>query len=85
VSIFDPLLKFLKQGMSPERLALCVAIGGGVGNIPFLGLPGILCAAIALAFRLNLPAFFPRPKPDSCDRSGRVQFAAWHDRYESAS
>jgi uncharacterized protein (DUF2062 family) len=42
--------------MSPDRLALCVAIGVVVGNIPILGISTVLCAAIALAFRLNLPA-----------------------------
>jgi uncharacterized protein (DUF2062 family) len=42
--------------MSPKRLALCVAIGVVVGNIPILGVSTLLCAAIALAFRLNLPA-----------------------------
>lgn len=56
MKVFDPVLKFLKQGMSPERLALCVAIGIVVGNIPILGVSSILCAAIALGFRLNLPA-----------------------------
>lgn len=54
--LLDPLWRFLKQGMSPERLALCVAIGIVIGNIPILGVSSILCAAIALAFRLNLSA-----------------------------
>ena len=54
--IIEPLLALLKQGISPHRLALCVAIGVVVGNIPILGVSTILCAAIALAFRLNLPA-----------------------------
>ena len=54
--IVEPLLAFLKQGMSPRRLALCVAIGVMVGNIPILGVSTILCTLIALAFRLNLPA-----------------------------
>ena len=54
--IVTPLLALLKQGMSPDRLALCVAIGVVVGNIPILGVSTILCAGIALAFRLNLPA-----------------------------
>jgi uncharacterized protein (DUF2062 family) len=54
--ILDPLLSLLRQGISPDRLALCVAIGVVVGNIPILGISTILCAAIALAFRLNLPA-----------------------------
>lgn len=42
--------------MSPDRLALCVAIGIVIGNIPILGVSTILCTAVALAFRLNLPA-----------------------------
>lgn len=42
--------------MSPQRLALCVAIGVVVGNMPILGVSTVLCAAVALAFRLNLPA-----------------------------
>jgi uncharacterized protein (DUF2062 family) len=54
--IRDPLLALLLQGMSPRRLALCVAIGIVVGNIPILGVSTLLCAAIALLFRLNLPA-----------------------------
>jgi uncharacterized protein (DUF2062 family) len=54
--ILEPLLALLRQGISPDRLALCVAIGVVVGNIPILGISSILCAAIALTFRLNLPA-----------------------------
>jgi uncharacterized protein (DUF2062 family) len=54
--VLEPLLGLLRQGISPDRLALCVAIGVVVGNIPILGVSTILCAAIALAFRLNLPA-----------------------------
>jgi uncharacterized protein (DUF2062 family) len=54
--ILEPLLALLTQGISPDRLALCVAIGVVVGNIPILGVSTILCAAIALAFRLNLAA-----------------------------
>ena len=54
--IVDPLIALLRQGISPERLALCVAIGVVVGNIPILGISTILCGAIALVFRLNLPA-----------------------------
>jgi uncharacterized protein (DUF2062 family) len=54
--VIGPLVALLTQGVSPHRLALCVAIGVVVGNIPILGVSTILCAAIALAFRLNLPA-----------------------------
>jgi uncharacterized protein (DUF2062 family) len=54
--IFNPLLALLSHGIAPDRLALCVAIAVVVGNVPILGISSILCAAIALAFRLNLPA-----------------------------
>ena len=54
--LFKPLLALLSQGIAPDRLALCVAIGVVVGNIPILGVSTILCGAVALAFRLNLPA-----------------------------
>jgi uncharacterized protein (DUF2062 family) len=54
--IFDPLLALLTQGMAPNRLARCVALGIVIGNIPILGVSSILCTVIALAFRLNLPA-----------------------------
>jgi uncharacterized protein (DUF2062 family) len=54
--LLDPLLALLVQGVAPERLALCVAIGVTVGLIPVLGVSTLLCTAIALAFRLNLPA-----------------------------
>lgn len=54
--ILDPLLALLRQGIAPDRLALCVALGVVVGNIPILGVSTILCTVIALVFRLNLPA-----------------------------
>ena len=54
--LLEPLPALLLQGISPERLALCVSIGAVVGNIPILGVSTILCSLIALVFRLNLPA-----------------------------
>ena len=54
--ILEPLQALLRQGTSPDRLALCVAIGVVVGNIPILGVSTILCVGIALVFRLNLAA-----------------------------
>jgi uncharacterized protein (DUF2062 family) len=42
--------------MSADRLALAVATGIVVGNIPIFGTSTILCVVIALAFRLNQPA-----------------------------
>lgn len=45
----------LRQGISPRRLALALALGFALGCIPIVGLPTALCAVIALAFRLNQP------------------------------
>ena len=49
-------MALLKQGITPAALALSVAFGIGVGIFPVLGVSTILLTAIALAFRLNLPA-----------------------------
>ncbi|MGO9039356.1 MAG: DUF2062 domain-containing protein [Steroidobacteraceae bacterium] len=54
--IADPLFQLLQHGMSADRLALAVAVGIVVGNVPIFGSSTILCAVIALAFRLNQPA-----------------------------
>jgi uncharacterized protein (DUF2062 family) len=54
--LLEPLLALLRQGVAPQRLALCVAIAIVVGNIPVLGISTILCGIVALGFRLNLPA-----------------------------
>ncbi len=47
---------WLGQGISPRRLALTLALGFAVGCIPVVGIPTVLCAGLALALRLNLPA-----------------------------
>lgn len=47
---------WLRQGISPRRLALTLALGFAIGCVPVLGIPTVLCAALALALRLNVPA-----------------------------
>jgi uncharacterized protein (DUF2062 family) len=47
---------WLSQGISPLRLAVTLALGFAVGCIPVVGIPTVLCAGLALALRLNLPA-----------------------------
>ncbi len=49
-------VQWLSQGVSPRRLALTLALGFAIGCIPVIGIPTLLCAALALALRLNLPA-----------------------------
>ncbi|HEY1767229.1 MAG TPA: DUF2062 domain-containing protein [Terracidiphilus sp.] len=50
------LVHWLCQGISPRRLALTLALGFAIGCIPVVGIPTLLCFAVALGFRLNLPA-----------------------------
>lgn len=49
------VLGFLQQGVSPEKLALGLAFGITLGIIPLLGATTLLCALVALVFRLNMP------------------------------
>jgi uncharacterized protein (DUF2062 family) len=50
------VVQWLRQGISPRRLAITLALGFAIGCIPVLGVPTVLCAALALGLRLNLPA-----------------------------
>ncbi len=47
---------WLMQGISPQRLALTLALGFAIGCLPVIGIPTALCLLIAFALRLNLPA-----------------------------
>jgi len=51
-----PIIALLKQGVTPEKLALSLALGAALGVFPALGWTTTLCAIAALALRLNLPA-----------------------------
>jgi uncharacterized protein (DUF2062 family) len=54
--LIGPLLELLKQGATPEKLALSIALGAVFGIFPALGWTTALCALAALFWRLNLPA-----------------------------
>ena len=49
-------IEWLRQGISPRRLALTLALGFAIGCIPVVGLPTLVCICVALALRLNVPA-----------------------------
>ena len=51
-----PLADLLRQGITPEKIALSLAIGICLGVFPVLGSTTALCALAAIVFRLNLPA-----------------------------
>ncbi len=47
---------WLRQGISPRRLAVTLALGFAIGCIPVVGIPTFVCAGLAVALGLNLPA-----------------------------
>jgi uncharacterized protein (DUF2062 family) len=54
--VVRPILEFLRQGLTPERLSFTIALGITLGVIPVLGSTVLLCTLAAIAFRLNLAA-----------------------------
>jgi uncharacterized protein (DUF2062 family) len=42
--------------VTPEKMALSLALGGALGVFPALGCTTLLCAIVAIVLRLNLPA-----------------------------
>ena len=45
----------LRQGITPRRLALTLALGFAIGCFPVFGVPTVMCALLAVSLRLNLP------------------------------
>jgi uncharacterized protein (DUF2062 family) len=54
--IGDPVVALLKEGISPERLALSLAVGAALGLFPIVGATTLLCLLAGVMFRLNHPA-----------------------------
>ena len=54
--LVDPLLALLTQGITPQRLALSIAIGAIVGIFPVLGSTTVVVTLAAAALRLNMVA-----------------------------
>jgi uncharacterized protein (DUF2062 family) len=51
-----PVLDLLRQGVTPEKIALSLTLGVALGVFPVLGSTTALCALAAVILRLNLPA-----------------------------
>ncbi len=49
------ILDLLKQGITPEKIALCTALGISIGIFPVLGSTTLLCTLAAFIFKVNLP------------------------------
>ncbi len=54
--ITRPIVELLGQGVTPEKMALSLALGVALGVFPALGTTTALCALVAFIWRLNLPA-----------------------------
>jgi len=54
--VVNPILALLKQGVTPDKIALSIAFGVAIGVLPVLGVTTIICALVAILLRLNLPA-----------------------------
>lgn len=50
-----PVVEQLTQGLSPDSIALTIAIGLAIAVIPVVGTTTILCTTAAIVLRLNQP------------------------------
>lgn len=50
------MLNLLRQGMTPHKLAVTVALGSVVGVLPAFGVTTVMGTALAARFRLNIAA-----------------------------
>lgn len=53
--IVAPITAQLKQGITPEKIALTLALGAVLGIFPILGATTLMCALAGLWLRLNQP------------------------------
>ena len=83
----DPIVAQLTQGITPEKIALTVAVGSAFALFPVLGTTTLLCFLIAWALRLNQPivqlinqALWPAHFPSifGCIWVGEAIFGAPH-------
>ncbi len=51
----DPIVLQLTQGITPEKIALTLAIGFALGMFPVFGFTSLLCFCAAYVLRLNQP------------------------------
>jgi uncharacterized protein (DUF2062 family) len=54
-AVKQKMATWLRQGISPERLALTLALGVAIGCIPVVGVTTALCMVASLTLRLNFP------------------------------
>ena len=50
-----PIVHQLKQGITPEKIALTIALGLLISVFPIIGATTLLCTVVAFTLRLNQP------------------------------
>lgn len=51
----DPLLAQLTQGITPDKIALTIAVGSALAMFPIIGVTSLLCLLAGVLLRLNQP------------------------------
>jgi uncharacterized protein (DUF2062 family) len=53
--VIDPVVAQLTQGITPEKIALTIAVGSALALFPILGTTTLLCFVAGITLRLNQP------------------------------
>ncbi len=53
--MIDPIARQLTQGITPEKVALTLAVGSALALFPILGTTTLLCLLAGIVLRLNQP------------------------------
>ena len=53
--VIDPIAQQLTQGLTPEKIALTLAVGSAFALFPILGTTTLLCLLMGILLRLNQP------------------------------
>lgn len=53
--VINPIVVQLKQGTTPDKITLNIALGAVLGIFPIVGLTTLLCGLVAWRLRLNQP------------------------------
>jgi uncharacterized protein (DUF2062 family) len=53
--VVDPVVKQMTQGITPEKIALTLAVGSACGVFPIPGTTTLICLFIGIALKLNQP------------------------------
>lgn len=53
--IVDPIVALLTQGLTPQKIALTIAIGSSIAMFPVIGTTAVLCFIVGVFMKLNQP------------------------------